>query len=35
MFCIEKQLFCKGTFVIMKNDLFFGMSSLVPFPQEV
>ena len=25
IFCIEEQLFCKGTFVIGENDQFFGM----------
>ena len=31
IFCIEKQLFCKGTFVTVENDLFSEISSSVPF----
>ena len=31
IFCIEKQLFFKGTSVLVKNNLFFAMWSLVPF----
>ena len=31
IFCIYRQLFCKGPFIIGKNNLFFGMCSSVPF----
>ena len=31
VFCIEKELFCEGTFAIEESNLFFGMRSAVPF----
>ena len=31
IFCIEKELFWKATFIIRENDLFFGIYSSVPF----